>query len=76
MCEIGDAEEETNCVKNVGLATTVEPGYGIELVIEPIYLSPLAVRLEAVDNHRLDKHGDNSRRQAVWNETILRCMAC
>ncbi len=54
--EIGDAHEETDGVKDVTLAGSVEPGDGVEGRVEAVDLGPMTVRLEAVDHHRFDVH--------------------
>lgn len=57
MGQVCDSEQEADCVQDVGLAGAVEPSDGVERRIEAVDLRPLAVRLEAVDDHALDIHG-------------------
>jgi hypothetical protein len=54
--EIGDAHEEADSVEDVTLAGTVEAGDGIEGRIKPVDFGTVAVRLKAVDYHRLYEH--------------------
>lgn len=56
LWQIGNAQQKAYRVQDVGLAAAVEPGDGVERQIKPIYLRPLSIGLEAVQDDRLDIH--------------------
>ena len=55
--QVGDAQNEADRVEDVGFATSVEAGDGVELRVETGNNCPLRVRLEAVDDDLFDIHG-------------------
>ena len=54
--EISDPKDEADRVENVGFATAIKSGNGVELRIKTGYDGTLRIRLEAVDNNLLDIH--------------------
>ena len=57
LLEVGDAEDEAYCVEDIGLATAVEAGDGVEVLVEARDHRALGVGLEALDDDAVDVHG-------------------
>ena len=56
MTQIRNSQQKTYGVEDVRLARSIEACDGIERHIESVNNRSLAVRLKAVDDHRLDMH--------------------
>lgn len=56
--KIGNSQHKADGIQNIGFATAVETGNGIESRVPSSNLSSISVRLKAVDNQFLDPHGD------------------
>jgi hypothetical protein len=61
MRKIGDTHEKTDRIEDVTFAGTVEASYGVEGRVKAVNFGSVAVRLEAVYNHRFDVHGGVKR---------------
>lgn len=56
MTKIGNAQQKTYRVQNIGLATAVQSCDGVEKRVEAVDLSPLCVGFESFNDNRLDMH--------------------
>ena len=56
LLELRDAEDKTDRIKDVGLATTIQTRDGVELLVEPLNHRALGIRFEAINDYLLDVH--------------------
>ncbi len=56
MGKIGNAQEETYRVQNIGLAAAVQSCDGVEQRVKTVDLRPLCVGFKSLKNNRLDVH--------------------
>lgn len=56
MCEVGDAQQETYGVEDVGLPAAVQSSDCVEQRVKAVDLRPLRVRLKPFNDNRLDVH--------------------
>ena len=82
MGKIGDAHEEADCIQNVALPwpghgnhgqvpknfkLPIEPCDGVESWVKAVNLDPLAIGLEALDHHGLNKHPAWPLQPPLWS---------